>query len=430
MTYSFTDYRGLTMFALVDCNNFYVSCERIFNPKLEGRPVVVLSNNDGCIVARSEEAKAIGIGMGNPAFQVKDLIQKFNVHVFSSNYTLYGDISSRVMSILAEFTPNIEIYSIDEAFLDFSHLKVTEMEPLSGRIRKTVRQWTGIPVSVGIAGTKTLAKLANRMAKKTPAANGVSSLLEDEKIELALRNAKVADLWGIGSGFEERLSRYGIGSALDLRNADDNIIRKSIGITGLRTAVELRGNSCIKLEDSPAIRKSVCCSRSFGRAVESIGDLSEAVALYTSDAAQRLRNEGLAAGTVAVFVDTGRFRKQCEYYFNSVSETLPVPTNCTGELTVHTVRLLKRIYRGNLIYKKAGVLFGGLVSSSSVQPDLFENNSGKSALLSETVDSINGRLGDGSIFYAAEGVGKSWAMAREKCSPHYTTKWNDLLKVF
>lgn len=417
------------MFALVDCNNFYVSCERIFNPKLEGRPVVVLSNNDGCIIARSEEAKAIGIGMGNPVFQVKDLIQKFNVRVFSSNYTLYGDISSRVMSILAELTPNIEIYSIDEAFLDFSHLKVTEMEPLSGKIRKTVRQWTGIPVSVGIARTKTLAKLANRMAKKTPAANGVSSLVEDEKIELALRNAKVADLWGIGSGFAERLSKYGVESALDLRNAADNIIRKSIGITGFRTAIELRGNSCIKLEDSPAIRKSVCCSRSFGREVESIGDLSEAVALYTSDAAQRLRNEGLAAGTVAVFVDTGRFRKQCEYYFNSVSETVPVPTNSTGELTVHTVRLLKRIYRENLIYKKAGVLFGGLVPSSSVQPDLFENNSGKSALLSETVDSINGRLGDGSIFYAAEGVGKSWAMAREKCSPHYTTKWNDLLKV-
>lgn len=417
------------MFALVDCNNFYVSCERIFNPKLEGRPVVVLSNNDGCIVARSEEAKAAGIGMGNPFFQVKDLIQRFNVQVFSSNYTLYGDISSRVMSILAEFTPNIEIYSIDEAFLDFSYLKITEMEPLSRKIRKTVKQWTGIPVSIGIASTKTLAKLANRIAKKSPAANGVCSLVENENIESALKNAKVADLWGIGSGFADRLSKIGINSALDLRNADDKTIRESLGITGLRTALELRGNSCIKLEDSPAIRKSVCCSRSFGKPVESLEDLSEAVALYTSDAAQRLRNEGLATGAVTVFVDTGRFRKQCEHYFNSVSEVIPVPVNSTGELTVHTVRLLKKIYRENLIYKKAGVLFNSLSPSSSVQLDLFENSLEKSSVLSEVIDSINGRLGDGSVFYAAEGVGKSWAMVREKCYPHYTTKWSDLLKV-
>jgi DNA polymerase V len=216
---------------------------------------------------------------------------------------------------------------------------------------------------------------------------------------------------------------------MDLRNADDGVIRGIIGITGLRTAIELRGNSCIKLEDSPAMRKSVCCSRSFGRAVESIDELAEAVSLYTADAAQRLRNEGLTAGAVTVFVDTGRFRKQCEHYFNSVSEVIPVPVNSTGELAVHVVRLLKKIYRENLIYKKAGVIFSRLASSSSVQLDLFENSTGKSSVLSETLDSINGRLGGGSIFYAAEGVGKSWVMLREKCSPRYTTKWSDLLKV-
>jgi DNA polymerase V len=417
------------MFALVDCNNFYVSCERIFNPRLEGRAVVVLSNNDGCIIARSEEAKSIGIGMGTPFFQVEYLVRKFNVHVFSSNYTLYGDISSRVMSILAEFTPSIEIYSIDEAFLDFSHLKIIEMESLSQKIRKTVRQWTGIPVSIGIAKTKTLAKLANRIAKKSLDCNGVSILVEDENIESALNNAKLADIWGIGSGFADRLSMLGIKSAMDLRNAEDSTIRKSVGISGLRTAVELRGNSCIKLEDSPAVRKSVCCSRSFGRAVESLYELAEAVAVYTSDAAQKLRDEGLTAGAVTVFVDTGRFRKQCEPYFNSISEIIPVPVNNTGELIARAVSLLKKIYRENLIYKKAGVIFSCLASSSSVQLDLFESSKEKSSGISEVIDSINGRLGDGSIFYGAEGVGKSWAMARGKCSPHYTTRWGELLKV-
>jgi DNA polymerase V len=333
------------------------------------------------------------------------------------------------MSILAEFTPSIEIYSIDEAFLDFSHLKIIEMESLSQKIRKTVRQWTGIPVSIGIAKTKTLAKLANRIAKKSLDCNGVSILVEDENIESALNNAKLADIWGIGSGFADRLSMLGIKSAMDLRNAEDSTIRKSVGISGLRTAVELRGNSCIKLEDSPAVRKSVCCSRSFGRAVESLYELAEAVAVYTSDAAQKLRDEGLTAGAVTVFVDTGRFRKQCEPYFNSISEIIPVPVNNTGELIARAVSLLKKIYRENLIYKKAGVIFSCLASSSSVQLDLFESSKEKSSGISEVIDSINGRLGDGSIFYGAEGVGKSWAMARGKCSPHYTTRWGELLKV-
>ncbi len=417
------------MFALADCNNFYVSCERIFKPGLEGRPVVVLSNNDGCIIARSEEAKAIGIGMGNPFFQVRETLEKYDVQVFSSNYTLYGDISSRVMSILSEFTPDIEIYSIDEAFLDFSHVRKPELEKLSQKIRRSVRSWTGIPVSIGIAETKTLAKLANRTAKKTPSANGVACLCEPEMIEDALRKTGTGDIWGIGPGYAKRLSTIGIRTALDLRDADDQTIRGALGVCGLRSAMELRGIPCIKLGDSPAVRKSICCSRSFGRHVESLAELSEAVSTYISDAAERLRNAGLLAGALTVFVDTGAFRKQCPHYYNSISEKIPAPTDSSGELGVRALRMLKRIYREKLIYKKAGVIFTELGPSSSVQADLFENASAKSSVLTGTLDSINGRFGGGTMFYAAEGAAKPWAMARGRCSPHYTTKWSDLLKV-
>ena len=417
------------MFALADCNNFYVSCERIFRPSLEGRPVVVLSNNDGCIVARSEEAKALGIGMGNPYFQVKDMLNKHGVQVFSSNYTLYGDISSRVMSILSELTPDIEIYSIDEAFLDFSHIGKPELERVSQEIRNTVRMWTGVPISIGIAGTRTLAKLANRTAKRTPSANGVTCLDEPAAIEDALRKTETGDIWGIGSRYADRLSRLGIRTALELRDADDKTIRDALGVCGLRTAMELRGVPCISIEESPAARKSICCSRSFGRNVESLEELSEAVALYVADAAQRLRGAGLAAGALTVFVDTGMFRKQYPHYCNSISEKVPMPTDSTGDLTVRALRLLKTVYRENLSYKKAGVIFTELNPSSSVQPDLFESCCMKSPVTSRTLDSINGKFGDGSIFYAAEGIAKPWAMARQRCSPHYTTKWSDLLRV-
>ncbi|OGV55208.1 MAG: hypothetical protein A2X45_23670 [Lentisphaerae bacterium GWF2_50_93] len=419
----------MTMFALADCNNFYVSCERAFNPKLEDRPVVVLSNNDGCIIARSEEAKSIGIGMGNPFFQVRDIIDRYDVQVFSSNYTLYGDMSTRVMSILSEFTPEIEVYSIDEAFMNFNHLKVPEMESTAREIRRKVKQWTGIPVSIGIAATKTLAKLANRTAKKNPASGGVFLLDSDEKIKASLARTETGDIWGIGRHLAKRLQREGVYTAQDLAKADDVEIKKILGVCGLRTAMELRGVSCIKLEDAPAPRKSVCCSRSFGRDVSTLDDLSEAISLYTADAAERLRHEKLAAGTMTVFLDTGRFRKKCPYYFNSVSKTMAVPSSNTGELAGHAIKLIQNIYREKFIYKKAGIIFTDLSATAAVQLDLFSENPAnfaKSCMLSETVDSINRRFGDGSVFYANEGVGKSWAMLRGRCSPHYTTKWDEI----
>jgi len=417
------------MFALVDCNNFYVSCERAFDPKLEGKPVVVLSNNDGCIVARSEEAKAIGIGMGNPFFQVRDVIDRYDVRVFSSNYTLYGDMSNRVMSILSEFAPEIEIYSIDEAFLDFSHLKSGRMEPLACEIRKRVGQWTGIPVSIGIAKTKTLAKLANRTAKKNPLSGGVFLFDNDEKIKASLAKTETADIWGIGRNLSLRLKKEGIHTALDMVNAEDSKIRRLLGICGLRTVMEHKETPCIKLDDAPAQRKSVCCSRSFGKDVSTLEDLSEAVSLYTADAAERLRHEKLSAGLVTVFLDTGIFRKKCPYYFNSASHEILPPSNSTGELIRYTLPLLKGIFRKDFIYKKAGIIFTELVPAGAEQLGLFDRKSAdlaKSCMLSETIDSINRRFGDGSVFYASEGVSKSWAMARERCSPHYTTRWAEL----
>ncbi len=417
------------MFALVDCNNFYVSCERTFDPKLEGRPVVVLSNNDGCIIARSEEAKAFGIGMGNPFFQVRDIIERHGVRVFSSNYTLYGDMSSRVMSILSEFSPEMEVYSIDEAFLDFSHLENSKMEPVAREIRKKVKQWTGIPVSVGIAGTKTLAKLANRTAKKNPLSGGVFLFDGKEKTKVLLGKTETRDIWGIGGNLSVRLQREGIYTALALVEADDEKIRNILGVCGLRTAMELRGIPCIRLENAALPRKSVCCSRSFGKEVSTLEELSEAISLYTADAAERLRHGKLAAGVVSVFLDTGRFRKKCQYYFNSISKSIAVPSNSTGDLTGHAVSLIRKIYRENLTYKKAGIIFTELSTSESVQFDLFSDTPAKfakSCVLSEAMDSINSRFGDGSVFYASEGTGKSWAMARERCSPHYTTRWDEI----
>ncbi len=420
------------MFALADCNNFYVSCERAFDPKLEGVPAVVLSNNDGCIVARSEEAKALGIGMGNPFFQVREILERHNIRVFSSNYTLYGDMSGRVMSILAESVPRIEVYSIDEAFLDFSHMKIAEMAPLACEIRRKVRQWTGIPVSIGIAATRTLAKLANRTAKKNPFSGGVFLMDSPDKIENALSKAETGDIWGIGRNLSLRLRREGIYTALELAKTDDSKIRAMLGVCGLRTAMELRGIPCETIVPSPAPRRSICCSRSFGRDVTSLEELSEAVSMYAAEAAERLREENLSAGVATVFVDTGRFRTKCPYYFNSTSYEITPAGNSTGELARSAKLLLERIFRKGCIYKKAGVIFTELIPSGTEQPGLFDGNPAdfaRNRVLSDTIDSINGRFGGGSIFYANEGVSKSWSMTRARCSPHYTTRWDELPKA-
>jgi DNA polymerase V len=310
-------------FAIVDCNNFYVSCERVFNPKLVGKPVVVLSNNDGCVVARSNEAKALGIKMGVPVFQISRLMKTHNVQALSSNYALYADMSQRIMNTLSRFTPDVEIYSIDEAFLDLSQFKQYDLTDYGHKIRSTIKQWTGIPVSIGIAETKTLAKIANKIAKKSVKAEGVLNLTASPYLNRALEITDVGDVWGIGRSYSKFLNTYGIHNALQLLDADDKFIKKRMGITGIRLLNELRGIPCYALEQFPYPKKGISVSRTFKNSIESLDDLKEAVAAYASIGAEKLRKEHSVAGVIMVFLMTNRFKKE-NYYVNIKNIRLPI----------------------------------------------------------------------------------------------------------
>ncbi len=414
------------VFALVDCNNFYASCERVFAPALEGQPIIVLSNNDGCVVARSNEAKTLGIPMGIPLFQVQNLIQTHQVHVFSSNYTLYGDMSRRVMETLCQFTDEMEIYSIDEAFLDltgFHHKNLTDY----GRIiRNTVRQWTGIPVSIGIARTKTLAKLANRLAKKSAKAAGVLDLTDSAYLPLALEKTEIQDIWGVGPGFARRLQKAGIQTALQLRDADDGWVRKHLGVVGLRTVYELRGIRCYSLELSPPDKKNIVFSKSFGQKIETLEALNEAVAAYISRAAEKLRRQNSAATTLTVFAMTDLFRKDQPRYFNSHTIELPTPTSDTSELIDYAWECTKKIYRDNCLFKKAGVMLNSLISADHIQANLFDTiDRQRSRKLMDTLDRINACT-SAPLHYAAEGLAQPWKTRFQKRSARYTTDWGEL----
>ena len=418
------------VFALVDCNNFYVSCERVFNPKLAGKPVIVLSNNDGCAVARSNEAKALGIKMGVPVFQIKDIIQNNNVQVYSSNYALYGDMSQRVMQTLTQFTPELEIYSIDEAFLDLSDCQRFDLAEYGRELKTTVERWTGIPVSVGIAGTKTLAKIAGRLAKKSKRANGVLDLTTSKYLDKALETVAVADVWGIGRRYAGFLKTNGIDNALQLRDADDNLIKKKMGIVGLRLLNELRGISCYPLEQSPPRKKSITVSRTFKKGVESLAELLEAVAAYVSAGAEKLRREKLGAGVLIVYVMTNRFKE--DYYYNSVTIKLPVQTNDTSELIRYAQDGLKKIYKKEGRYKKAGILLNDLGSEALIQANFFDTvDRIRSKKLMQALDTINSTMGSGVIQYGAVGLAhnQSWKTAFNQRSRSYTTHWDHLLEV-
>jgi len=414
------------VFALVDCNNFYVSCERVFNPKLAHRPVVVLSNNDGCIVARSNEAKALGIGMGVPAFEVADLIKKHNVEVFSSNYTLYDDMSSRVMEVLSTFTPDIEVYSIDEAFLNLAGFKCS-LTDYGRKIRQTVKKWTGIPVSVGIAGTKTLAKVANHIAKKSARVDGVPDLTDSTNLEQVLAEVPVEKVWGVGIRTAIKLKRVGIETAFDLSKADINWIRNRFGVVGVRTVYELRGICCYQLEQNPPAKKSLVVSRMFGKPVESVEQLKEAAASYASRAGEKLRRAKLAAGLMTVFVTTSRFIKN--KYFNSHTVEFESATNNTTELIRAALLSIDYLYRKNCQFKKCGVILTALVSESRIQQSLFDNTDReKSHRLMKAVDAVNARVSS-PLRWAAEGLCQSWQVKFNRRSCRYTTRWDELLKV-
>lgn len=426
------------VFALVDCNNFYCSCERLFRPDLVNRPVVVLSNNDGCVIARSNEAKALGVAMGTPYFKQKEQLARAGVAVFSSNYALYGDLSARVMQVLSTFSPVMEEYSIDECFLRLDGFAHRGLESYTHTIRQTVHQWTGIPVSVGLGPTKTLAKLASRVCKQVPSCRGVFDLTryrgEPEAINRILDTIPAGDVWGIGRRYAAQLERRGVHTARQLRDLSDDWVRRTMTVVGLRTVMELRGVPCIKLEEAPPARRSIVSSRSFGRPVELRSEAHEAVASYMSRAAEKLRREGLLANCVSVVVRTNEHRQEDAQYANSLSSTLARATDCTPVLLHEAAALLDRIFRDGYRYKKVGVMLSGLESRHGRQGNLLdcltgdaERDATRDALMRAT-DAINARFGRGTLAYAAAGVpGKgAWRMRQEFRSPRYTTVWDEL----
>ena len=412
--------------ALVDCNNFYASCERVFDPKLEGKPIVVLSNNDGIVVAASKEAKAIGLKLGVAIFKAEGLVRAAQVQVFSSNYTLYGDLSQRVMETLSHFTPELEVYSIDEAFLELSGFDGTDLTAYGRCIRDTVKRWTGIPVSIGIAETKTLAKIATRLAKKSAKAAGVLDLTGSPYRDRALAATPVEDIWGVGRQYARFLIRNDIATALDLSRATDTWVKKHMSIVGLRTVKELRGISCISMDLCPPPKKEICVSRSFGKLVKTRAGVREAVAAYATRAAEKLRKQRYAAGALMVFMMTNRFRDEPQYTNSTILE-VPVPTDCTGELIRFALRGVDSIYRDGYRFYKAGVLLTGLVPSNAVQTDLFYKRDFEGTRrLMEALDQINANMGPDTVKYAAAGLAQRWKTRFNHRSPRYTTRWEEL----
>ncbi|MCX7735901.1 MAG: Y-family DNA polymerase [Candidatus Kapabacteria bacterium] len=412
--------------ALVDCNNFYASCERVFNPKLWGKPIVVLSNNDGMIIARSNEAKELGIKMGEPLFKAQEIIKKHNVHVFSSNYTLYGDMSHRVMTTLEHFSPDVEIYSIDEAFINlegFSHKDLTDYCRL---IRNTVRKWTGIPVSIGIAETKTLAKLANRFAKKVPSNKGVLNLYGLENKDYYLKNTEVADIWGVGRQYTKLLNLQNIFTAYDFANANEKWIKKKMTVMGLRTALELKGIPCIEYEYFPPAKKAIVSSRSFGQTVQDIASVKEAIAFFVTRASEKMRAQKSSANLLSVFLRTNPFKKEAQYH-NGVLIQLPVPTDSTSELISYAMKGVEQIFRIGYKYYKVGVMLSGLVPTNRSQTSIFDTEDRmKMAKITEVVDEVNKKMGSNTLFYAATGINRKWRTRADMRTPKYTTDWDQL----
>jgi len=418
-------------FALVDCNNFYVSCERVFNPGLTGKPVVVLSNNDGCVIARSNEAKALGISMGIPVFKIQDMIKAHGVHVYSSNYALYGDMSQRIVEIFSDFTPDVELYSIDEAFLDLSGFERGSLTQYGNSIRSTVKQWTGVPVSVGIAETKTLAKVANHIAKTSEKANGVLDLTGSPYRDSALAITDIQDVWGVGRGYSTFLRSIGINNALELRNAPDGLIKKRMGITGLRILQELRGVSCYPLEQCPSPKKEITVSRAFKHPLVARNDINEAVAAYTSRGAEKLRAAHLEANILVVFLMTNPYHRESRY-FNMKTIRLPFSTSDTSDLIRHAHAGLDEIYIEGYLYKKAGIIFRDLSSDSHTQTTFFDHaREEHSREIMQAFDGINKRFGSNSVRYAATGSTRDqkWKTVFQHRSPSYTTDWDQLPKV-
>ncbi len=458
------------IFALVDCNSFYVSCERVFNPSVNNQPVVVLSNNDGCAISRSNEAKRIGIAMGAPIFKCEDIVRKHDVKIFSANFVLYGDMSNRVMAVLSNFTPNLEIYSIDEAFLSLNGFEHLKFEDYARKIRAEVKKLTGIPVSIGVASTKTLAKIANHFAKDHWETNGVFCLLDEKIIDRYLAQTPVGEIWGIGREKAVFLNRHGIQDALQLKNATDRWIQKHLTIVTLRTVWELRGISCLTLDETQPNKKAIGTSRTFGYEVDNLAEMEEAVCAYIAKSAVKLRRQKSLAGFIQVSIETNPF-KEGAFYCNSAGIDVSPPTADTPRLMGVAKGLLKTIYREGLKYKSCGIILTNLSPETLGQGYLFdmiyqnpnselENNpllkSSTSEIshpvgealpvektfliqswgqksprkrLMEIIDKHNARTNSGRLFWGSEGLGKPWYMKQARRSKRFTTRWDELLEI-
>ena len=418
------------VFALIDCNNFYASCERSFNPALINRPIVILSNNDGCIIARSEEAKMLGIPMGVAAHKFEKLFDDHNVAVLSSNFTLYGDISKRVMKILNKFSPQQEIYSIDESFLRLSKVHTGDFLDYGKSIVKEVRRSLGIPISVGIGHSKTLAKTANKIAKKDyQKTEGAKILIESSKIDEHLESIEVIEIWGIGYRTAAFLNANGIYTGLDFKKAAPQWVRENLGVTGTRIQRELFGDSYLEIEDVPNPKKGILSSRSFRSGITKQADLEEAVSTYTARAAEKLREEGSLASVITVYIRTNFHRLDVPQYNNSISVELPHPTNYNPTLIKAALNGLNEIYKDGFKYKKAGIYLSRLTSRNNYQYNFYENNPDKHERLMTALDAINYKIGDDSAYFASQGSVQPWRAKQDNTSPGYTRKWDELVVV-
>lgn len=417
------------MYALVDCNNFYASCERVFRPDLIGKPIVVLSNNDGCVIARSNEAKAIGIPMGAPAFENEKLFKQHGVFVFSANFALYGDLSNRVMTILSDYSPEIEIYSIDEAFIKLSGFEKFNLQDYGAEMRYKVEKWTGIPISVGIAPTKSLSKVANRIAKKFAKQTGGVYIIDSEEKRLkALKWLKVEDVWGIGRQHSKRLKAIGVETAYDFTMLSDEYVNKQMTIVGLRLKQDLQGKPVLDLEEVQ-IKKNIATTRSFEANYTEFEQLAERVSTFAVSCSEKLRKQNSCCNSLMVFIHTNGHRKDLPQYSKNIVVKLPFPTNSSIELSKFAVQALKYIYKQGYGYKKAGVIVQDFTQADCLQQSLFENSNEKHVPLMKAIDELNMRFGQQKIRLASQDTKRVWKMKQEKLSPCYTTNLNDIIKI-
>jgi DNA polymerase V len=421
----------MVVFALIDGNNFYASCERVFNPRLQTVPIIVLSNNDGCIIARSNEAKAVGIKMGAPFHEMKALVEKHGVRAFSSNYTLYGDMSARMMQTLSEFSPDTEVYSIDECFLGMDGFQHFNLVEYGQTIRETVKRNVGIPCSVGIAPTKTLAKVANRFAKRNLKLNGVMVISEDQTRRLVLENTEIGDVWGIGRQYGQKLKQLGLSNAFQLSTMSPAWGKANLsGVVGERLIHELNGVSCINLEMVQDPKKNIAATRAFGKVVTEKKEIGEALSFHISRAAEKLRAQNSVANIVTFFLHSNPFNKSFPFVqiYNSIK--LPVATSDTRKFNDPVQTMLTKLFRPNVRYHKCGVMLQGIMNASQIQTDFFhEPDSDKAIQLMKSLDMINHRFGRGTLNLGSTGFGSSWKTQANRKSAHFTTDWNELLIV-